>query len=167
MATMPNGKKVPLAKIRANNMYTFLVAHKGQGYTMAQLCKKLGIKDGVTTRRAMQLVRERAEREGLICPVAVPATGWVYMITDDPRDVLDPRLHLTAIRMGVARTERKHAEFIADRKSRLTKNERVLTESLDKFSEAVNVLNDEAGKVVAATIASRRDARKAAENGAS
>jgi hypothetical protein len=97
---------------RAQAIYTFLNLHRGEGYTLPELCKELDITPASTTRAAITRARDLATEAGLHFPPAVPQNGHRYMVTELAADAVDPTLHMTRIEAGVRRRKEDGIEFL-------------------------------------------------------
>lgn len=147
---------------RAHTIFMFLEENLNKPYTIGDLLAATGLQDGATTRAAIRKARALAEDAGLCMPVACPANGHTYCVTDDPQAVLDPAIHLGAIATGVEVTKEVHDSFMQSRMSQLTPAERKLLHALGEMGETDRAQRRARQSVLQATIAIRREARKEA-----
>ena len=114
---------------RAQMIYQFLLAHRGERFTMPQLCASLDINPGTTTRTAIRRARDLATADGHHFPPAVPQNGHGYMVTDLAADALDPTLQMGRIRDGVQARENAGIAFMKAQRDTLDKADRPLVDS--------------------------------------
>jgi hypothetical protein len=88
---------------RAGAIYDYLRGRLNRGTTLAELLAATGLENSAKTRQAIRRAREMATADGLNFPPAVPATGYVYVVTDAAELALDPTLHTTKIEAGLHR----------------------------------------------------------------
>lgn len=105
--------------LRAQRIYCFLEEHRGEGYTMPQLCSALGIQPGAMTTTAIRRARDIATDNGLHFPPAVPANGFTYKVTSAAEDAIDPTLAMGRIRQGVTRREQVGIDFMRQERRRV------------------------------------------------
>lgn len=144
---------------RAEQIYTFLRDHQETPYRLPDLLAELGMRDGTTTRSAIKHARLLAEADGLCFPVAVPANGWVYVVTTDPIAVLDPTLHLARIEQGVRTTKERHEDFIRPRLKQMPLSERRVAAAWMNFEDQMRQAQAGAAELTRAMVDMRKDAR--------
>lgn len=145
---------------RAHTIFTFLEENLNKPYTITELLEAVGLQDGATTRAAIRQARHLAEDAGLCLPVACPANGHTYCVTDDPRAALDPAIHLGSIATGVGVAKDVHESFMQSRMGRLTPAERKLAHALAEADAAAKAQRRTHQAVLQSVVAMRRESRK-------
>lgn len=114
---------------RAQVIYDYLKLHQGERFTMAQLCKKLGLQPSGKTQAAIRRARDMATDDGLHFPPAVPANKFTYTVTSLPGDALDPTLHMGRIRAGVQAREDVGYDFMSAHEKEVPRELRPIVKS--------------------------------------
>lgn len=144
---------------RAQLIYDFLKANLNTVYKIGDLLGALDLNDGTTTRTAIRRARGLAVEDGLCFPVACPANGFTYCVTDNPSAALDPAIHLGGIGLGVGVRKDVHDEFIRSRMAELTPSERSLVLSIDHMDAAQRESRKAQREVLKAIVGFRRGLR--------
>jgi hypothetical protein len=145
---------------RAEQIYKFLHAHLNEPFRLSQLLKAVEQHPGHKTRAAIRRARGLAEADGLCFPVACPANGQTYCVTNDPKSVVDPAIHLGTIEVGVGIRKDMHDKFMQSRMNRLSPADRSMVNSMDKFEGAQRAMRSAYAEVLSAMVAMRRERRK-------
>jgi hypothetical protein len=145
---------------RAVAIYTYLRDHLNEPHDKPTLLKAVELRDSHTTTAAIKRAWDLAEADGLFFPVACPANGMTYCVTNDPSVVLDPALHLGSIATGVGVREDIHARFMQSRMSKMKPAERAIVNSMDKFEAAQREMRSAYADVLKAFVGSRRERRR-------
>lgn len=148
---------------RAHLIYNHLVLHIGESFTMPSLCKALRIKDGSTTRAAVNRARDLATEAGYHFPPAVPANGFRYMVTDLPAEALDPSLHMARIESGVRKRKEDGIEFMRRERNKLPGDLRPIVDMhltiYDTAKQALSTIQKAADDMVVKLVKARRESR--------
>lgn len=149
---------------RAQLLYAHLLAHKGDGFTMPELCKALGIADGSTTRSAVRRARDLATEAGYHFPPAVPANEFRYRVTDLAEHALDPSLHMSRIERGVRVRKEDGIEFMRRERSRLPADLRPVVDMHltvhDAAQKALGTIQRAADDMVVGLVKARKNQRQ-------
>lgn len=145
---------------RAQLIYDFLKLNLNTVYKIGDLLTELDLNDSKTTRTAIRRARGLAEKDGLCFPVACPANGFTYCVTDNPAAVLDPSIHLGTIGVGVGVRKDVHDEFMRSRMAQLSPSERSLVLSMEHMDAAAREQRQAYGEVMKAIVGLRRGLRK-------
>lgn len=144
---------------RARAIYDHLRADLNTLYTLHDLLAAVDLRESATTRTAIGKARELAAEDGLCLPVACPANGYTYCVTDDPGAVVDPSMHLGRISIGVGVRKDVHDDFIRSRMSKLSPADRSMFHSLEKYEEAQRATREAYNEITKAMVAVRRERR--------
>lgn len=85
--------------------------------------------------RAMKNCRRRAVREGMFIPHATPkpGRGYVYVLTDNPEQVVSGYIVAARVTAGMRKSEVKHQEFIETDLKSLPPTERAFFERMQEM----------------------------------
>ena len=144
---------------RAQMIYVYLKARLNQPLTIGQLLQGTGLRDSATTRSGIRRARDHAERDGLCFPVACPANGFSYTVTDDPSAAFDPSLHLGRLAQGIGVRKDVHDDFIRARMSKLTQSERAMFHATEKYEQAQRASREAYQEITKALVGLRRESR--------
>lgn len=156
-------------RARRDRFRHWFETHRNIRISFDDLCAAVGCKPGKTSKAAMRKLRELFEEQddGWFFPWAVPSQDCTYILTDDPAEAFDSRLHAQRMEDGIRRGKEKHDDFIRQHQDRLEPAERSVIEAT---LEVENILADAVGRLyevrertTKSTVASRREQRKAAE----
>jgi hypothetical protein len=149
---------------RAQMIYTHLMLHRNETFTMPQLCKALGIHDSSTTRTAIRRARDLATEAGYHFPPAVAANGHTYTVTELPERALDPSLHMARIETGIRERKENGIEFMRRERSKLPADLRPVVDMHltvhDAARQALGTIQKAADDMVVNLVAARREQRK-------
>lgn len=148
---------------RARRVYEHLKGNRNKPYRLPDLLAALNLQDSRTTRAAIRRAREYAAEDGLCFPVACPANGHTYCVTDDPSAVVDPSMHLGRIGLGIGVRKDVHDDFIRSRSAQLTPVERSMVHSLEKYEAAQRASREAYSDITKAMVAMRREQRQASD----
>lgn len=149
---------------RARRIYEFLKANLNRPFLIGDLLAAVDLHDSQTTRAAIRRARGFAADDGLCFPVACPANGKTYCVTDEPSVVVDPALHLGAIAIGVGVRKDVHDEFMRERMSKLSPAERALVHVLEKWGATERAHRQVQGEFLTAMVAMRHEGRRQADD---
>ena len=144
---------------RARAIYEFLSSNLNKPYALGDLLAAIGHRDSCTTRSAIRKARTLAEEDGVCFPIACPANGNTYCVTDNPAAVVDPSIHLGSIALGVGVRKDVHDEFIRSRMAQLDPVDRAMVHSLDRMGAAQRETRDAHREMMKAMVAMRRGRR--------
>lgn len=151
--------------IAAEVVIRFLKENLNEQYTFGELLTGTGLRNSSTARKAIMRARVLAAAEDLFMPDAVPANGFRYTLTDDPKLVLDPAAHATARALGSQRRAEQHDDFMASRRRGLSRSERMIVDARREWEESRRAADRSMATMTAAFIEMRREARTAAADG--
>lgn len=97
---------------RAHLIFDFLVTRLNKGFTIAELCRALGLQDGATTRAAIRRARALATEAGLHFPPAIAANGFTYKVTDLAENAMRPTAQMGRVEAGVRARKEDGIEFL-------------------------------------------------------
>lgn len=148
---------------RAQDIYGYLKARQGQGFTITALCAALRLRPGAKTSAAINRARDLAVADGLHFPPAVPANGFTYKVTDLPVDALDPALHMSRIEQGARARADVGYEFIQRNQRQLPRELKPTVKALlavqAETQRAAAALQKIADDMVVETVTLRREQR--------
>lgn len=144
---------------RAEAIYAFLKQHLNKPYLIGDLCRALRLQNSETTHRAVNRARVFAEADGLSLPIACPANGFTYMLTDSPVSVVDPALHLTRVEQGVRVTKEVHQDFIKSRLKQLDPKDRPAVKAWLAVEDGMRQVAAGAAALTKALVSMRKDER--------
>lgn len=145
---------------RAELIYGYLRENLNEPHSIHDLLGALSMQPTNTTRRAIRKARDLAESDGLCFPIACPANGNTYCVTDDPSAAVDPSLHLGSIALGVGVRKDVHDDFIRSRMAQLSPVERSMFHSIEKYEEAQRASRVAHQEVIKAMVGMRRAGRE-------
>ncbi len=141
-------------------IYAFLREHKGQKFTLGELCTELDLEPGHKTQTAIRQARDLATAAGLHFPPAVPANGFTYTVTDLPEDALDPAMHMERIVSGVQRRADVGWDYLHRHQGELGDDVRPIVLALGEMQEALQqhsaAIRKAFDDLIVATIKARR-----------
>lgn len=145
---------------RSEAIYAFLLERINEKFTIGDLIAELGLQDSRTTRKAIRRAADLAENDGMFLPIACPANGFTYCVTDDPENVVDPTIHLSSIANGVEMRKDSHADFLSSNSHELDPLTRELMKGMSEMEEASRKSRDAYAAMTRTMVAMRREARK-------
>jgi hypothetical protein len=138
------------------DLYEFLKANINKGYTFGDLIRELGWRPNAKARTAIERARDLAIADGKFFPDAVPATGRIYAVVDEPSLVYDAALHLYRHAAGVKARQHRHDDFIDAHERQLPRADRRIIQVVRKV-EAQRREQDQAINELIGIVVSQRN----------
>lgn len=148
---------------KAEIVYSYLRANLNQPFTRVRLEKSLRWDRSYDITVALKHARDMAESDGLFLPVAVPANGFTYMVTDSADAVFDSELHLNRAYSGTKQLADRHAEYVKAHVETVNPADRPVVTALHNLQSQVQAAQESvqsaADDLVLAVIGARKERR--------
>lgn len=148
---------------RAHRIYDLLALNLTRKFTIGELCSRLDIQDGSTTRAAIRRARDLATEAGFHFPPAVPQNDMTYTVTNLPGDALYPAVQMSRIGRGVRLREQDGIEYMRRERAHVPAELRPVVDMhlsvYDAARTALGTIQQAADDMVVALVRARREQR--------